>query len=84
MKANNRQSGSSNLLSKEQLVSRLNAIKEQIEMFDSAAGDAVDELLEFSIDANISSDLESLRDSLGQFDFDSGEAHLDTIFQKIS
>ncbi|WP_164683958.1 response regulator [Vibrio maerlii] len=84
VKSNNNGSGSTNLLSKEQLVTRLNAIKEQVEMFDSAAGDAVDELLEFSLDANISSDLESLRDSLGQFDFDSGEAHLDTIFQKIS
>ncbi len=71
-------------LSHEQLLEKLNSIKEQVEMYDSAAGDAVDELLELTLDANISDDLEALRTSLGQFDFDAGETHLEKILQKIS
>ena len=71
--------GSKDTLDDEILLSKFNLIAQQIDNFDSTVVDAVDELLDFELDAEIYEALKKIRDALSQYDFESGEKQLTKI-----
>ena len=61
------------------LLDKLNAIEGKISNYDSTVVDSVDELLNYQFEALVSHNLEKMRDSLSQYDFDRGEEQLSKI-----
>ncbi|MGL1956839.1 MAG: response regulator [Colwellia sp.] len=66
-------------ISDEALREKFAFIGEQIENFDSTVVDAVDDLLDFELAESLVDGLEKVRDSLSQYDFDSGEEQLNKL-----
>ncbi|CAH0525356.1 response regulator [Vibrio hippocampi] len=61
----------------------LNRLSQQIEQFDSAAVETLDELFEHPLPETVKPLLEPLRDALSQYDFDQGEALLPQITRLV-
>ncbi|WOT05533.1 response regulator [Shewanella youngdeokensis] len=70
-------------ISAAELTTKLDAILSQVHMFDSAAADSVDALLELNLTTSMTTDLTKLADSLSRYDFDEGEALIRLIKSKL-
>ncbi|WP_153914516.1 response regulator [Shewanella sp. TC10] len=66
----------SNSIDKDELVQKLTEIAEQIEDFDSTVGDNVEALLALNISSDIQSSLNTLLDTVSEYDFDSAETQI--------
>ncbi|MBU2893362.1 response regulator [Colwellia sp. D2M02] len=69
----------SNRLDNDTFIKQLNVIEQKIQNFDSTVVDSVDELLDFEFKQCVYGALEKLRNTLSEYDFDSGEAQLSEI-----
>lgn len=65
------------------LAAKLSEIEEQIDMYDSAVVDTLDELLEAGITQELNQDIEQLRDVLSSYDFDTGAELFAQIKQRL-
>jgi CheY-like chemotaxis protein len=69
----------SNTLDHDCLIKRLDVIEQQIQNFDSTVVDSVDELLDFEFEQSVYEALEKIRNTLSEYDFDTGEEQISVI-----